>query len=937
MALTKIVDTFRVDAADSGPFDAQVHVQALTDGGFAYAWRERDVDGFGQKDRIHVRKFDADGNAVGSEIEIPGAVHEPGPHGSGTGHWRPTIAALADGGFAVEYNDLGMGTDYTNGNHFSSFWTWTAIFDASGTLIDQETPLGQPVQSTEQSNTIWGSAVASDGAGGYDHVLTQTVPYAEGPGGIRIVLNGVEVTRHQGILSNATDGYSISSSPIDVADHTDGAIATYVRSYYTGSAEGSDIWAITSTGFEFRVNELIAGNQTIGQEGEYLAQLSDGNYVLVWQDTNTTTDEATDPSWGVHARIFRGDGTFVTGDIILSTTPNNDETAPAVAAMSGGRWIAVWEDDAGNVAQVFSATGERLGGQIALGIGASGDSLTVTVLADDRIVFAFNDGGTTTSSQIWRFPDIYGTEAGETINGTTGDDLIYGLGGNDYLIGQAGDDRLLGGAGPNTLQGGLGDDTYVVENGGDTLIEAVGEGNDTVETELGVYFLRAANVENLTGTVNTGQALVGNALDNRITGGTGNDQMQGLAGNDTYVVRNSSDTIVEQVDGGIDTVETGLAVYILNAANVENLTGTVNTPQVLVGNALDNRITGGIGNDHMQGKLGNDTYIVLNSGDSIIEQTGEGTDTVETALAAYVLRAANVENLTGTSASAQQLRGNDLANRITGGVGNDTLAGGLGDDTYVLLNAGDSIVEAAGQGSDTVETALASYTLRAANVENLTGTSATGQQLRGSDFDNRITGGVGNDTLIGGLGNDTYVVLNAGDSIVEAAAQGTDTVETALSVYFLNAANVENLTYTGAGDFYGAGNAHDNVITGGTGNDILRGGLGADTLIGGAGNDRHLFDSAIGGGNIDAILGFASGSDRIWLDDSVFTQLGTGPLAANAFVIGTGAGDADDRILYDQASGALYYDADGNGAGAAVQFATLSGAPALAASDFVVI
>ena len=138
-------------------------------------------------------------------------------------------------------------------------------------------------------------------------------------------------------------------------------------------------------------------------------------------------------------------------------------------------------------------------------------------------------------------------------------------------------------------------------------------------------------------------------------------------------------------------------------------------------------------------------------------------------------------------------------------------------------------------------------------------------------------------------------------------------------LYFLNAANVENLTYTGNGDFYGAGNALGNVITGG------------------AGSDRHLFDSALGGGNVDTLAGFVSGTDRIWLEDSIFTALGTGALPASAFVLGTAAADADDRIIYDQATGALYYDADGNGAGAAIQFASLGAGTVLTSTDFAVI
>ena len=134
-----------------------------------------------------------------------------------------------------------------------------------------------------------------------------------------------------------------------------------------------------------------------------------------------------------------------------------------------------------------------------------------------------------------------------------------------------------------------------------------------------------------------------------------------------------------------------------------------------------------------------------------------------------------------------------------------------------------------------------------------------------------------------------------------------------------------------------SGAGGDDILTAFGSSDTLKGGLGADTLIGGSGNDDFVFDTALGGGNIDQLLDFQAGADRLVLDDGVFAGLAPGALAPGAFRIGAAAQDADDRILYDSSTGALYYDADGSGAGAAVQFATLLNAPAnLSASDFLV-
>ncbi|MGO7638588.1 calcium-binding protein, partial [Rhizobium leguminosarum] len=98
-------------------------------------------------------------------------------------------------------------------------------------------------------------------------------------------------------------------------------------------------------------------------------------------------------------------------------------------------------------------------------------------------------------------------------------------------------------------------------------------------------------------------------------------------------------------------------------------------------------------------------------------------------------------------------------------------------------------------------------------------------------------------TMIGGAGDDTYIVDNAGDSVAENAAAGTDTVKTVLANYTIGN-NVEKLSYTGSADFTGTGNALANTIIGGAGNDLLDGVAGNDTLNGGAGNDIYVVDSA---------------------------------------------------------------------------------------------
>ncbi len=311
----------------------------------------------------------------------------------------------------------------------------------------------------------------------------------------------------------------------------------------------------------------------------------------------------------------------------------------------------------------------------------------------------------------------------------------------------------------------------------------------------------------------------------------------------------------------------------------------------------------------------------------------------------------NVLRGNAASNSLIGLAGNDT---LIGGGGNDTLVGGEGNDAYPFLTSTVIITELTNEGIDTVQ-ALLTWTL-GANLENLellgTGPfSANGNgldnNLTGNAAGNLLNGGSGVDTLVGSTGSDTYVVDSTSDVIQETGVDTSDSVRS--WVDWTLGDNLENLVLLGTKNLNGSGNSLNNTLTGNggnntlsssDGNDLLDGASGNDTLTGGSGADTFAFTTPLNANrNVDTITDFFSGEDKLQLSSAIFRELGfSGTPSTDAFFhAGSTAPDADDRILYDQSNGALYYDADGIDGMAAMQFAVLSSLPMLQHNDFIVI
>ncbi len=440
----------------------------------------------------------------------------------------------------------------------------------------------------------------------------------------------------------------------------------------------------------------------------------------------------------------------------------------------------------------------------------------------------FSDATTRSISPTTLTNTIYsvGGAAGDSLTGYDGIDRMTGLGGNDNLSGLGGNDSLDGGQGADYLSGGAGVDTLIGGQGNDSLYG--GDGDDSINGGKGDDYLAGnEGIDTYVFNIGDGQDTIYNyqaalAADKIVFGA-------GITAANLKFTREGSDLVISFTNSSTDSIRiqyqySGTAyqlntlqfsdastmsidpatlaatVVIVGTASSETLYGT-NGPDYIQGNGGNDSLYGYLGNDSlyggagadylyggdgndsldgglsadsMYGGIGDDIYVVDSVLDTVNENAGEGTDTVQSSIS-YTL-GANVENLTLTGTSTRNGVGNSLNNILIGNSGNnvlngstgvDTMIGGLGNDTYVVDVAGETITENVGEGTDTVQSAV-SYTL-GANLENLTLTGTGTRNGVGNALANVMTGNSGNNTLTGGLGNDTYSLsrTSAHDTFVE--------------------------------------------------------------------------------------------------------------------------------------------------------------------------
>ncbi len=428
---------------------------------------------------------------------------------------------------------------------------------------------------------------------------------------------------------------------------------------------------------------------------------------------------------------------------------------------------------------------------------------------------------------------LSGGDGNDTLSGGNGNDTLSGGTGNDTLSGGNGNDTLSGGTGNDSMYGGTGDDTYIVDSTGDVVTENLNEGTDTVSASIN--YTLGNNLENLTliGTAYSGSGnslnntISGNNYNNYLNGGAGHDTLYGYGGNDTldgstgddrmyggtgddiYIVDSTRDTIIENLNEGIDTVSTSVNYTLGN--NLENLTLT-GTAYSGYGNTLNNTISGNIYNNYLWGADGNDSLYGYGGNDTL--SGGNGNDYLD------------------------------------GGTGNDWMYGGTGDDSYSVDSASDVVTEYLNEGTDTVYSSV-SYSL-GNNIEHLTltGTAYSGygnslnNSISGNSYNNYLSGGDGNDTLIGNAGNDT-LVGGFGNDILTGGADADK------FVFNSRYEGIDTIT-----DFISQQGDKLLVSASGFGGGLNLGALFSSQFIIGSGasdtSDRFIYNSSTGGLFFDA-------------------------------------------------------------------------------------
>lgn len=630
-------------------------------------------------------------------------------------------------------------------------------------------------------------------------------------------------------------------------------------------------------GGEFLVNTITYE----AQAGPSVTALANGGFVVTWQDLSETDFEAS--NWIIKAQIFSADGGKVGGEFKVNTWMTSFQINPNVTALEDGGFVITWSDDSGPAeeygdiqARIFSATGTPAGNQFRLNASAYETQATPSIagLAGGGFVAIWQDWGVETGG-------VYGPGIVAQIFSADG----TGVGAPILVSADFPGHQALA-------------DVAALDNGGFVVTwdDTSGQVGDTDGSAI------LAKVFDADGNPLGEEFLV----NQNTTGGQFVPTVTGLKGGG-FVIDwtdysgtlgdSSNASIKARIFAPDPTEDADFLTGTPGADSIEALGGDdtvdgANGHDILRGGDGADVLYGGLMNDLLVGDDGNDT---LYGGDDIDTVRGEaGDDLLSGGVGGDSLNGGTGNDTLLGGARWDSLVGGQGDDWLDGGFDNDQMFGLAGNDIYSVDHVGDRVYEVPDEGNDTVRSSI-DFALTP-NVETMILTGTANLSGTGNGISNSLNGNAGNNLLEGGLGNDSLYGWDGDDSL-------------------------------------GGGQDHDR-LSGGNGSDTLTGGHGQDVLGGGAGADAFVFSSVAVNGH-DHVVDFVHGVDRLVFSGADYGFSAGHVLTASEFTQGAVAVGASAQFVWDAGGQRLYWDADGDGAGAAFELALISNGATVTSADLV--